>query len=82
MENPINPWDDLGGKPTIFGNPHLAYEQFTVRPLSRVWADSMMHSRNPGIQLHLGDLSLTVTAGEVKINTSRYLVITYFDHFC
>ena len=23
MENPINPWDDVGGKPTIFGNIHI-----------------------------------------------------------
>ena len=23
MENPMNKWDDLGGKPTIFGNIHI-----------------------------------------------------------
>ena len=31
IENPINPWMILGGKPTIFGNIYISYSLMALR---------------------------------------------------
>ena len=55
MENPINPWDDLGGNPTIFGNTRF----FPFKMIPLFGSTFILHRRqtSPGQPVRPPDVS-------------------------